>query len=138
MAIRDGFRDGFPDDTDPVALAVVAVVERARETGHEVTPLVRVRADACGCRLGEVHRVNGVTVLTGTVVARVLVGIVNGADRYQDRHQRYAVQLDNPDRVVSFGCKHGGTGTGELLDDTLTRVRTAVAGATRRGVTLKV
>lgn len=128
-------RDGFPDDADPVALDVVAVVERARENGHEVTPLLRVRAHACGCDLGEVHRVNGVTALTGTVVARVLVGI---GDRYEERHQRYAVQLDNPDRAVSFGCKHGGTGTGELLGNTLTRVRTAVAAATRRGGTLRL
>ncbi|MCA1702553.1 MAG: hypothetical protein LC808_04505 [Actinobacteria bacterium] len=133
-----GVHDGFPADTDPVALAVIAVVERARETGHEVTPLVRVRAAACGCGLGKVHRENGVTVLTGTVVARVLVGIVNGRDRYQERRQQYAVQLDNPDCVVSFGCEHGGTATGELPDDTLSRVRAAVAAATRRGVTLRV
>lgn len=130
--------DGFPDDVDLIALAVVAVVERARQAGYEVTPLVQVRARACGCCLGEVYRENGVTVLTGTVVARVLVGIVDGQDRYQERHQRYAVQVDNPDREVTFGCEHGGTATGELFGATLSEVRVALATATHRNKQLRV
>lgn len=130
--------DDYPADTDPRALAVAAIVARAREMGVEVVPLVSVQARRCGCGLGEVHRANDVTALIGIVVYRVATGTVKGRLCYEEHHQRYAVPLDGSESMVQFGCKHGGGATGELVGDTLARVRAEVASATRRGVRLRL
>lgn len=131
-------KDNFSADTDTRALAVAAKVDYARKLGHKVIPLIWVKARACGCGLGEVHRIDGVTALIGTVRHRMPTRVVNARLHFNDHCQPYAVLLDEPGQMVQFGCEHGGTATGELFGDTLARIRAAVAAVRRPGVRLKI
>jgi hypothetical protein len=126
--------DGFPRDVDPRAFAGAMIAHR-----DNLSPLLTIYpAGGCECTLGRVYRVNGMTVLTGIAVVPVLVGMTDGKLQRERHKQRYAVLLDQPDRPVTLVCRHGGTGGGELLGETLARVRAAVAAATRTGTVLVI
>jgi hypothetical protein len=122
--------DGFAEDADPQALALVYIAEQ-----NGLTPLLRVRPPegTCGCVLGVVYRVNERDVFTGTATVKVVTAVVAGLEGLQVRKQRYAVLLDDPDRPVALACEHGGNGRGELLGENLGRIRARVATVERPG-----